>query len=130
MSFLKKLGTVLASVASTAIGLGPIVTPLLGGGGNKATGVITTVTNDLTLIGSVIAQVETIFAGIDGTGPQKYKAAVALVGPIIKTSQLVSGKKIADPAMLQRGIDEVTQGVVDVLNSLHPDSVSTEVKSS
>ena len=127
MSFLKKLGLVLASVASTALGIGPIVAPLLGGG-NKATGVVGAVTNDLTSIGSVIAQVETIFAGQDGVGPQKLSAAVALVGPIIRTSQLVSGKKIADEAKLKSGIAGVTQGIVDVLNSLHADSVSLEVK--
>ena len=127
MSFLKKLGMVLASVASTALGIGPIVAPLLGGG-TKAAGAVSTFTNDLTLIGSVIAQVETIFAGQDGTGPQKFKAAVALVGPIIRTSQLVAGKKIADEAKFKDGINGVTQGIVDVLNSLHPDSVSQEVK--
>ena len=54
---------------------------------STSAGVISTVTNDLTAIGSVIAQVETIFAGQDGTGPQKFKAATALVGPIIMTSQ-------------------------------------------
>ena len=129
MSFLKKLGLVLASVASTALGIGPIVAPLLGGG-TRATGVVSTVTNDLTLIGSVIAQVETIFAGEDGTGPQKFKAAVALVGPIIRTSQLVAGKKIADESKFKDGINGVTQGIVDVLNSLHPDSVAQEVKNS
>lgn len=127
MSFLKKLGMVLAGVASTALGIGPIVTPLLGGG-TKASGVVSTITNDLTLVGSVITQVETIFAGQDGTGPQKFKAAVALVGPIIRTSQLVAGKKIADEAKFKDGINGVTQGIVDVLNSLHPDSVSQEVK--
>jgi len=127
MSFLKKLGIVLAGVASTALGIGPIVAPLLGGG-NKAAGVVGAVTNDLTSIGSVIAQVETIFAGQDNVGPQKLSAAVALVGPIIRTSQLVSGKKIADEAKLKSGIAGVTQGIVDVLNSLHEDSVSLEVK--
>jgi len=127
MSFLKKLGLVLASVASTAIGVGPLVTPLLGGG-NKAAGMVGSITNDLTSIGSVIAQVETIFAGQDGMSDQKFKAAVALVGPIIRTSQLVSGKKIADEAKLKDGIGRVTQGIVDVLNSLHADSVSNEVK--
>lgn len=128
MSFLKKLGIVLANVATTAIGIGPIVAPLFGvGGSGKVTGVIGTVTNDLTMIGSLIAQVETIYAGQDGTGAQKLKAAIALVGPVIRTSQLVSGKKIADPALMQKGIDEVTQGVADILNSLHADSVSTEI---
>lgn len=126
MTFLKKLGQVLLTVASTAIGVGPIITPLLGNGRDKATGVINTVTNDLTSIGQVIIQIEAALHGHDG--PAKLEAAIALVGPIIKTSQLVSGKKIADPALMEKGINEITQGVVDVLNSLHADSVQTEVK--
>jgi hypothetical protein len=128
MSFLAKLGKVLAAVATTALGIGPIVSPLFGSKGDKVAGDIATIANDLTLIGGVIVQVETALQG--QAGADKFKAAIALVGPIIKTSQLVSGKKIADPAMLQRGIEEVTQGVVDILNSIHQDSVKTEVKES
>ena len=50
-------------------------------------------------------QVETILAGQGGTRPQKLKAAVALVGRIIKTSQLLAGKKIADEAKFKDGIN-------------------------
>jgi hypothetical protein len=125
MSFLKKLGQVLATVGATALGVGPLVAPLLGSKGNQVSAGIPTVINDLTAISSVVIQIETALQG--QAGADKFKAAVALVGPIIKTSQIVSGKKIADPALLDKGIEEVTQGVVDVLNSLNADSVSTEV---
>jgi hypothetical protein len=125
MTFLKKLGQILATVTATAIGIGPLVGPLFGGGGSKATTVIGTVTNDLTAVGTVIAQIETALQG--KTGADKLAAAIALVGPIITTSQMVSGKKIADAAAFQKGVTEVTQGVVDILNSLDPDSVKTEV---
>ena len=125
MSFLKKLGQILGTVGATALGVGPLVAPLLGSKGSQASAGIPTVINDLTAISSVVIQIETALQG--QAGADKFKAAVALVGPIIKTSQIVSGKKIADPALLDKGIQEVTQGVVDVLNSLNADSVSTEV---
>jgi len=126
MSFLKKLGQIFATIASTALGIGPLVSPLFGSKGDKVAGDIAIVANDLTLIGGVIVQVETALQG--QTGVDKFRAAVALVGPIIRTSQIVSGKKIADPVLMQKGIEEVTQGMVDILNSIHSDSVSTEVK--
>lgn len=122
MSFLAKLGKILATITPLALGIGPIVSSSLGSKGDT----VAAITNDLTLIGGVIVQIETALQG--QAGADKFKAATALVGPIIRTSQLVSGKKIADPALLQKGIGEVTQGVVDILNSIHQDSVSTEVK--
>jgi hypothetical protein len=128
MSFLKKLGMVLAQVGATAVGIGPIITPLFGSSSSKAAQTFSTVTNDLTTIASLIVQVEVALQG--KAGPEKFQAALNLVGPIIKTSQLVSGKKIADETLLQKGITEVTQGVVDVLNSLHQESVNKEVKTS
>jgi hypothetical protein len=124
MSFLKKLGQVLGTIGASALGIGPLVGPLFGSKGNQAAGV-STVVNDLTSISSVIIQIETALRG--QVGADKFKAAVALVGPIIKTSQLVSGKKVADDTLMEKGIAGVTQGVVDVLNSLHEDSVTTEV---
>jgi len=126
MSFLKKLGQILLSVSTTALGVGPLVTPLFGNKATQVTSGIATVTSDLTAIGTVIVQIETALQG--KSGPEKLAAATALVGPIIRTSQLVSGKKIANEAMLQKGISEVTQGIVDVLNSIDPDSVKTEIK--
>jgi hypothetical protein len=126
MSFLKKLGQILATVGATAVGVGPLVTPLFGSKGGQAAAGVGTVVNDLTAISSVIIQIETALQG--QAGADKFKAAVALVGPIIKTSQIVSGKKIADPVLLQKGIDEVTQGMVDVLNSIDQASVTKEVQ--
>lgn len=126
MSFLKKLGLIAAQIGATAVGLGPIITPLFGNKADKATQIIGSISNDLTAIATVIAQMEIALAGKAGT--EKFAAAVALVGPIIRTSQLATGKKIADPALLQKGIEGVTQGMVDVLNSFSEESVKTEVK--
>jgi hypothetical protein len=126
MSFLKKLGQILATVTATAVGIGPIITPLFGSSAGKVGAGIATGVNDLTAIASLIVQVEVALQG--KTGPEKFQAALNLVGPVIRTSQLVSGKKIADEILLQKGIAEVTQGMVDVLNSIHAESVNKEVK--
>lgn len=124
MTFLKKFGQVLVNLAGIAAGVGPIVTPFLGSG--KAASVAGTVVNDLTAIGSVVLQMETAFAALgSATGADKLKAALPLVGNIIKTSELVAGKKIANDALFAQAIQEYTQATVDLLNAIHPDEVKT-----
>lgn len=126
MSFLKKLGQVLATVASTAIGIGPIVSPLFGAKGDKVGGDIQTVANDFTLIAQQVAIIEKALQG--KSGAEKFAALLPLTSGVIMTSQIISGKKIANAALLQQGISEVSQGMVDILNSVHEDAVSSEVK--
>lgn len=126
MTFLKKIGQILLAVSTASLGIGPLVSPLFGNKGSQVTTGITTVTNDLTAIGTVIVQIETALQG--KSGADKLQAAIALVGPIIRTSQIVSEKKIANADLLQKGIVEVTQGMVDILNSIDEDSVKAEVK--
>jgi hypothetical protein len=126
MSFLKKLGEVLLTAGASAVGFGPLIAPLFGSGGAKVGQEIAAVSNDLTSIGSTVIQIEVALNG--KSGAEKLAAAVNLIGPIIRTSELVAGKQIADPALLTKGIQEITQGVVDVLNSVHADSVKTVVK--
>jgi hypothetical protein len=120
MTFLKKLGTILANVAGIAVGIGPIIQPFLGSG--KAGAVAGTVVNDLTQIGSLVAVLESAGVSSNLTGPQKLQALIPLVANIVKTSELVSGKKIADDAKFTLGCQEIAQGVVDVLNSIHEDA--------
>ncbi len=121
MSFLKKLGTILANVAGIAVGIGPIITPFLGSG--KVAAGATTAVNDLTSISSLVVTIEAAFASIpNSTGAQKLQALVPLVANIIKTSEMVAGKKIADEAKFTLGCQEIAQGAVDVLNSIHEDA--------
>lgn len=122
MTFLKKLGILLVNAAGIAAGVGPIILPFLGSG--KAAQVGTTAVNDLTAIGSIVVQIETAFAGLgNASGADKLKAALPLVGNIIKTSELVAGKKIANEALFTQAIQEYTQATVDLLNAIHPDEV-------
>lgn len=124
LTFLKKLGQILVKVIQVETGIGPIIQPLLGSG--KAATTINTVTNDLTSIGQIIVQIETAFAAIpNSTGAQKLQAAIPLVGNIIKTSELVVGKKIANEALFTQAIQEYTQATVDLLNSLDASAVKT-----
>lgn len=117
MTFLKKLGSILVNLAGIAAGVGPIITPFLGSG--KAASVTGTVVNDLTSIGSTIVTIETAFAAIPGaTGAQKLAASIPLIGNIIKTSELVAGKKIANEALFTQAVQEYAQATVDLLNSI------------
>lgn len=119
LTFLKKLGQILLNVAGVATGIGPIISPFIGSSASK---VITTGTNDLTSIAQLVVTVETAFAASGGTGVDKLKALIPLVQNIVKTSEVVSGKKIADDVLFTKGCQEIGQGMVDVLNSIHPDS--------
>jgi len=117
MTFLKKLGTILLNVAGIAIGVGPLISPFLGSG--KAGSVSGTVVNDLTAIGGIIVQIETAFGAVPGsTGAQKLQASIPLIANIIKTSQMVVGKKIANEALFTKSVQEYAQATVDLLNSL------------
>jgi hypothetical protein len=124
MTFLKKLGQAIVNVAGIAAGIGPIITPFLGSG--KAGQVAGTAVNDLTQIGQLVAQIEAAFASIpNATGAQKLSALVPLVANIIKTSEMVAGKKIANQALFTQAAQGFAQATVDLLNSIHPDEVKT-----
>src|SRR5678816_1560535 len=99
------------------MGVGPLITPFLGSG--KTASVVGTTVNDLTAIGGIIVQIETAFAAVPGsTGAQKLQASIPLIANIIKTSQMVVGKKIANEALFTKSVQEYAQATVDLLNAL------------
>lgn len=118
LTFLKKLGTILARVEGAAESLWPFLRGLFGSG--KAGGVAEKVYNDFEAIANLVVMIEAAYPG-DGTGAQKLQALVPLVANVIKTSELISGKTIAQNDLFIKGCTEVAQGVVDVLNSIHAD---------
>jgi len=118
MTFLKKLGQILATAGAVAFGVYPLIQPLLGSG--KAKDITGEAVNDLSAIGQLVVMIETALQG--KPGPEKLAALLPLVENIVKTSELVSGKKIANDALFTQGVKEVSQGVVDILNSLHEDA--------
>lgn len=122
MTFLKKLGGFLAKAVQIAVGVGPIILPFIGS--SKTAQIATAAVNDFTAVGQTILTVEAAFQG-QGTGAQKLAAAVPLVSGIVKTSELVAGKKIANESLFTQGCEKITNGMVDVLNSIHPDAAQT-----
>lgn len=121
ISFLKKLGADLAKFAAIAAGVGPILIPLLGSG--KAGTVATTAVNDLTAMGQLALQIETAMQGQPGTA--KLAALIPLVGNVIKTSELVANKKIANESLFTKSVQEYAQATVDLLNSIDQSEAKT-----
>lgn len=117
MSFLKKLGQIIAKVGVIAAGYGELTGQLF----PKAQPIIGSVNDTLSHIGAVVIQTEAAAAALKDTtltGDQKRAMATASVAQAILTSSLVAGKKIADPVKFQAGCEKVTGGVADILNSL------------
>ena len=122
MNFLKKLGQMIAKGIAVAVGIGPLVSPFLGSG--KASGIENQVVDDLTSIGQVVIQAEAMIQ-TPGAGAVKLAAVTPLVASIVRTSQMVDGKKIQDEALFNRGAAKMADGAVDILNSLHESEAKT-----
>lgn len=118
MTFLKKLGTILANAAGIALGIGPLIKPFLGSG--AAASYVQTVTSDLTAISQIVITTEALLQ-TPGSGAAKLAAATPLVIQILKTSEALSGKTIANEDLFKAGAEKITSGMADVLNSIHPD---------
>ncbi len=121
MSFLKRLGQVIANIAGIASGIGPIFGTVV----PKSATVVTTVISDLQQVAGVIATVEAIgqAATTPMPGAEKLRVATPLVAQVIMQSSLLAGKHIADPVKYQQGAQKVADGIADILNSINENSV-------
>jgi hypothetical protein len=124
MTFLKKLGTVLAQGIAMATGLWPLVSGFFGSKAQNTGGVVI---NDLSQIGGIVVQAEALIQG-PGTGPQKLANATPLIAGVVKTSEMISGHKIANEALFLEGCQDYTNGTVKILNSLDPGTIQTQGK--
>lgn len=120
MTFLKKLGEILAKGVAVAPVVGRIVRPFLG----SAAGLEQTVENDLVAIGGVVVAGEA-FLQEQGSGADRLRKSTPLVSNIVRTSELVAGKKIANEALFLQGCGKITDGTADVLNSLDASGAKT-----
>jgi len=129
MTFLAKLGGIIAKVVGIFTGFAPLIESAL----PKSAGVIQTVSQDLTQIANLVVNIEAIGQLQGLSGPDKAKAIAPLVAQIITSSTIVAGHKIANPALFLQGCTNIGGGMADVLNSLHEDTtnaVTTPVKTS
>jgi len=120
LSFLKQLGVITLKGVQIATGLAPVVSPFLPQSTQPAA---TVVTNDLNVIGGIIASAEVAGQSINLSSADKLKAATPVVAQAIVSSSLLAGKKIADPELFNRGAQKVADGIADVLNAIHADSL-------
>ena len=69
-------------------------------------------------------QVAEILGGVfrpgQKSGAQKLEAVRAVIKQAIQASELVAGKEVIDEQLLDRGIGEITNGAVKVLNAVRP----------
>jgi hypothetical protein len=56
-------------------------------------------------------------------GPDKLKAASPLVAQIIHQSEMLAGKKIDDKVLFAAGVEKITSGMADILNSVKDSEV-------
>ena len=118
MTFLKKLGQILAKAAQVATGVGPVALPFLGSA--KAAQIGAIAINDLTQVAQVIAMTEALLQG-SGNGAQKLAAATPLVLQVLRTSQAFAGKKIANQALAEAAAQKIVSGVADFMNAIDED---------
>jgi hypothetical protein len=121
-TFLKVIGQVLAGGTQLLSFVFPVLRPLMGGG--TLAGEITTGVNDFTAIGTQVITIETALQG--KTGPEKLAAASTLVEGVVRTSELVSGHKIADEAMFIEGCTDLTNATVKIMNALDASAIKTK----
>lgn len=100
------------------MGIEPQVYPILPAGTQAP---LSAVTDDLTQIGSAVTTAQAVITAVTTPGEtpaQIVAAAAPLVSTVIQKSELALGKKVLDPALYAQAINEITQGVVDLLSSI------------
>lgn len=123
MSFLKKLGNIIATITGIFTGFAPFLTKELPGTGQ----VVQVISKDLAAVSDAVVNAEALgqMQGMSGADKAKYLAP--LVAQIILSGSIVAGKKIADQALFLQGCGNLGGAVADILNSLHSDGVQPMV---
>jgi hypothetical protein len=123
MTFLKKLGQIISTVAGIFTGFAPFLTKTLPQTGQ----VVQVASQDLAAIMDEVSNIEAIGQLKGMTGSEKAKLLGPIVANIVLASAPLTNKKVADQALFLQGCQEIGGGVADVLNALHEESVSTVV---
>lgn len=79
------------------------------------------IVSELNQLTGVIVSVEAAGQAIQAGGPQKLQMAAPQIAQIILGSAAMAGKKVEDPAMFQKGVESVTSGWADIMNSVKAD---------
>ncbi len=120
MTFLKRLGEILAKGLAIAAGVGPLIAPYLG----AKSGMVTEAVNDLTQISNIVIDAEAMMQ-TPGSGAAKLAASTPLVLQVLKTSQAFSGKKIDNEALAEEGAADIVTGLTKFMNAIHVSEAKT-----
>lgn len=120
MGFLKKLGLDLVQFGRIFAGFAPLAQAVA----PQYAPAIAKANLDLSAIGDLVVQVEAMGAQQGLTGAQKLQIASGLAAPIVAASNLLSGRKLADPKVIGDLSTQTVQLVVNILNAVHEDSAS------
>ncbi len=124
MTWLSKVGAVLARILGFVSGVAPLIAPSFG---QQAGSVATKTVSELTQFRDIIVTAETMFqaAGQQKSGPLKLKAAAPFFGKIITQSEAFAGLKIANQDKYNQAILNITSAFADLLNTFDPNSAKT-----
>lgn len=112
MSWLKKVGQIVAKVGQAVGVLGPIATQLY----PKTSGAIGQTLDIASGIANAVVHAEVLLAA--KPGPERLLAVAPITIDLVRASNLIDGKKIKDEALFARGCTKMTDGMADILNSL------------
>lgn len=119
VGFLKKFGQEALKDITIASGIAPVVAPFIKVVTPDAVDRgIDVAVNDLQSFAGVVQSIEIAgqAGGLDGA--KKLQLASPLIKQIVLQSFMLKNHNVADPVRFQKGIDEITSGVADVLSSL------------
>lgn len=132
LSWLKKAGLAIAQGALKDIPFGGLISSVIDqvkDHGGTLGRLVTDAPQAFRQIAESIVRIEAIRSnGQPLSGPDKLKNVLNEAVPLIRASELVAGKEIADEALFVSGCSSIVDGVVDVLNSLKADSIKAQVE--
>lgn len=119
MTFLKKLGQIIATGVEIFTGIMPILQRAY------PNAPFNTISKDLNAISEIVIQAEAMGAALGLSGADKLRAATGPVVQILMQSEILANKQITDAAALNRAAQNAINAVVEMLNAIHPDAATS-----
>lgn len=124
MKFLSKLAEYFAKGLQILGVFQPIVSAVVPG----VAAPVQVISKDLTEALQVIVDTEEVGTALQLKGPDKLKAAAPRIADIILQSAALANHKVANPDLFNQGVLKVSDGLADIVNSLHTDGITVTSK--
>lgn len=129
ISWLKKYGLTILKDIGVVLGFVPQVVSATNTSTNST---VSTVSNTLTGIAQIVQTIEAAFAAAFGGTAQTGAAKLQAIQPEVSTliqqwlaADFPGTAKIGNQTLFAQGVQEVSQGVVDILNSIESNPTTT-----